>query len=140
MKRKAPILGVGGAVVEKRDGELCVCLIRRGSAPGKGSWSLPGGRVESGEKLLDAVRRELREETGLEVTVGPLVEVAEIFEGEDHYVVLDYACSVRGGELRAGDDAVEAVWVSVAELGVYGVSQGVERVARGALTLLRGRV
>ena len=140
MKRPQPILGVGGAVVDKRDGEPCVCLIRRGSPPRRGSWSLPGGKVESGEKLVDALRRELREETGLEVDVGPLVEVAEIFEGKDHYVVLDYACSVRGGELRAGDDAVEAVWVSIPELGVYGVNEAVERVARGALALLRGRV
>ncbi|MEZ4443274.1 MAG: NUDIX hydrolase [Polyangiaceae bacterium] len=124
-----PTLAVGAVIVD--DGR--VVLIRRGQPPQPGRWSLPGGRVEHGERLEAALRRELLEETGLEVEVGPLLEVVEILDGDRHYVVLDYRCRVIGGELHAGDDAAEAIWVEPAELDAYTVTDAVKRVVAAAL-------
>jgi 8-oxo-dGTP diphosphatase len=104
-----PLLGVG-ALIYDRDRIL---LAQRGKPPLMGQWSLPGGLVETGEALADAVCREVREETGLEVE--PL-GVLEIFErimrdasgaAEYHYVLVDYVCAVTGGALAAGDDACQ---------------------------------
>lgn len=103
-----------------RDGS--VLLIERGREPQQGYWSLPGGVVEVGERLEDALRREVREETGL--LVRPLA-VVEIFERilrdaegrpEYHYVLIDYVCEVTGGEARAADDARRLEWVKREEL------------------------
>ncbi|MBO3750868.1 NUDIX domain-containing protein [Streptosporangiaceae bacterium NEAU-GS5] len=93
-----------GAIV--RDGEGRLLLVRRGHPPGEGLWSLPGGRVEPGESDGAAVRRELREETGLEVAVGALAGVAL----RPPYEIYDYLATVVGGTLRAGDDAADAGW------------------------------
>lgn len=82
-------------------------LIRRAKDPGRGLWSLPGGRVEAEETDETAVIRELWEETGLDVIPGTLV--GKVVRGP--YEVYDYACSVRGGTLRPGDDAADARWV-----------------------------
>ena len=95
--------------------------------PRAGEWSLPGGRLELGESLVDAVRREVREETGIEVDVGPVVEVFDRVHRDDagrvryHFVIVDFLCRPVGGVLRAGDDALDARWVphdAVAGLGV----------------------
>ena len=121
-----PIVGVGAIVV---DGDQ-VLLVERGREPLKGKWSLPGGVVEVGERLKDAIRREVREETGLEVEPVELVEVFErIMPGENgrteyHYVLMDYRCRVTGGELKAGSDAGQARWVRRAELGSYAMTEG----------------
>ncbi len=88
-------------------------LVRRGRPPAAGSWSLPGGRVEPGETDVQAVAREVREETGLDVAVGALVGVVERDGPEGVvYRIRDYACEVRGGALRPGDDASDARWVT----------------------------
>jgi 8-oxo-dGTP diphosphatase len=132
----APALAVGAAVVDKSEGSPRVLLVRRARPPLQGSWSLPGGRVEPGELLADAVAREVREESGLFVRVGPLVEVVEIIEPPYHYVILDYACERTGGELRPGDDALEAALVRMDDLAGMGVTEAVLRVSHRALSLL----
>ncbi|HHH29851.1 MAG TPA: NUDIX domain-containing protein [Polyangiaceae bacterium] len=129
---EGPILAVGGVVFD-REGRVCV--IRRGQPPMAGRWSLPGGRVELGERLEDALRRELLEETGLEVEVGELVEAVEILDGDRHFVVLDYRCRVVGGELRAGDDAIEAAMVRPERLVDHGATDAVRRVVQRVLDM-----
>ena len=100
-------------------------VIRRGRPPGAGLWSLPGGRVEPRETDAAAVVRELREETGLEVAVGRLVGSLDR-PGLDGvtYDIHDYAATVAGGGLRAGDDAVDARWVTPAGLRVLPTTPG----------------
>ena len=91
-----------------------VLLIRRGKAPRAGEWSLPGGRIEPGERAVDAAIRELKEETGVEARIGGLIDVVDgLFpEIERHYVLIDYWAEWLAGEPVAGDDAAEALFVS----------------------------
>src|SRR5690349_20774625 len=104
-----------GAIVQDDSGRLL--LIRRGREPGKGLWSLPGGRVEPNESPAQAAVREVREETGLDVVAGPLVGQVERPGPDDQlYVIDDYLCTVRGGELRPGDDADDVRWVTGPEI------------------------
>jgi ADP-ribose pyrophosphatase YjhB (NUDIX family) len=120
------LLGVG-AIVFKGDSIL---LVERAGKPLKGYWSLPGGLVETGETLDEAVRRETLEETGLHVR--PL-EQFEIFEriirdaegrAEYHYVLADYICKVTGGELAAADDANRAAWIKRSRLAELPITEG----------------
>jgi 8-oxo-dGTP diphosphatase len=104
-----PVVGVGVVLVQ--DGK--VLLVRRGRDPGRGLWAVPGGKVRRGEPMRDAARREILEETGLEVEIGDVVWVGEYLEADDHIVLIDFAGSVLGGELRAGDDADDVRWVVV---------------------------
>jgi 8-oxo-dGTP diphosphatase len=113
MSPNVPVLAVGAVCI--RDGRLL--LILRGRDPGSGQWSLPGGRVRPGETLVQAVRRELREETGLEGHVGPLVGLAErISPGNHHFVILDFWVDPEPGHARPGDDAKDCTWASRADL------------------------
>src|SRR3712207_6371492 len=92
-----------GAIVIHNDALL---MVQRASDPGKGLWSLPGGRVEHGEYLADALKREVLEETGLEVEVGKLAGILEVPGPDLHYVILDYhAVPTNGTDARAGTDA-----------------------------------
>ena len=92
-----------------------ILLIRRARPPRAGEWSVPGGRIEPGERPGAAALRELREETGILATLGPLVEVVDaVFEGRA-YRLHDYLCAWRAGEPCAGDDALEARWFTLAE-------------------------
>jgi 8-oxo-dGTP diphosphatase len=92
-------------------------LIRRGQDPGKGSWSVPGGRVENGELLAEAVVRELAEETGLEGVCGELVGWVERIGATHHYVILDFAVTVLTAEpVVPGDDADDAAWVPLTDV------------------------
>jgi ADP-ribose pyrophosphatase YjhB (NUDIX family) len=113
---EAPLIGVGAAVVD----EGRVLLVRRGTEPLKGHWSLPGGLIELGEPLLAAVVREVREETGLTVEPVELIELLDRIhrQGERvhyHYVIADYLCRVVGGALLAASDAEAVRWVERAE-------------------------
>ena len=114
-----PIVGVGAVIVN--DGR--VLLVRRGHEPLKGEWSLPGGAVEVGETLRTAVAREVREETGLDVDVGPIVEVLDRIRLDDegrvryHFVLIDYLCRPVGGSLACASDADEARWAVLDESG-----------------------
>ena len=131
--RSAPVVAVGGVVIAGDVTGPTVLLIRRGKPPRLGGWSLPGGRVERGERLLTAVRREVAEETGLVVRPGPLIEVVELIDDAHHYVVLDYLCEIEGGTLRAGDDATDAMFVAISSLSSVGVTDAVRRVVASAL-------
>ncbi|MBG6087376.1 NUDIX hydrolase [Actinomadura viridis] len=119
---------VGGIA---QDGSGRLLMIRRGRAPSAGLWSLPGGRVEPGEGDEEAVVREMREETGLEVSVGALVGTVER-PGADGvtYEIHDYAVTALGGTLRAGDDAADARWVTPAELRALPTAPGVLEALR----------
>ena len=89
-------------------------MVRRATEPGRGRWSVPGGRHERGETLAEAVVRELLEETGLEGVCGPLIGWTEIISEEHHFVVLDFEVTILGAQdPTPGDDALEAAWVPV---------------------------
>jgi mutator protein MutT len=132
-----PILGVGAIIADSGR----VLLVERGHDPLKGVWSVPGGVVEVGEYLKDAVRREVREETGLEVEPVSIVEVFERImpdasgRTEYHYVLVDYLCRVTGGRLHAESDVSDARWVPRAELGSYRITEGTLDVIERALAL-----
>ena len=113
---ESPLVGVGAVVIR----EARVLLVRRGSEPLKGQWSLPGGMLELGESLAEGVAREVKEETGLDVEVVELVEVLDRIHREGarvryHYVIADYLCRVVGGALQAASDADAVRWVERAE-------------------------
>lgn len=113
-----------GAVVIDHDRLL---LVRRGRGPAQGAWSVPGGRVERGETLAEAVTRELREETGLDGMCGPFIGWAELLDEVDdvHVVILDFEVTVMGDEAPvAGDDAAEVRWVDLHEVGEQSLAPG----------------
>jgi 8-oxo-dGTP diphosphatase len=136
-----PMVGVGGVVIS--DGRAL--LIRRGSPPLERQWSIPGGMLEVGETLLDGVRRELAEETGIEVRVLDLIEVFEriTLDGEGkaryHFVVLDYLCERVRGEPRAGSDVTDVAWATPEELGPYSLTETATRVILKAFEIARER-
>ena len=102
-----PELCVGGIAV--RNGELL--LIQRGRGASIGEWSIPGGRVEFGETMVEAVKREIAEETGLDVEVREFVGWVERRSADHHFVIVDFVVNVVSGTLRAGDDAADARWI-----------------------------
>jgi 8-oxo-dGTP diphosphatase len=132
-----PILGVGAVIIQ--DGR--VLLVQRAHEPLAGQWSLPGGAVEVGETLREAVVREVREETGLDVDVGALVEVVDrVQHAEDgrveyHFVVVDYVCTPTGGVLAPASDASDVSWATSADLIRYAVSEQATAVIRKAFEL-----
>jgi ADP-ribose pyrophosphatase YjhB (NUDIX family) len=134
-----PIVGVGAIIV--RGGE--VVLIRRRFEPLKGQWSLPGGTLELGETLEAAVAREMLEETGLVVDIGPVVEVFDRITIDDdrrvryHFVLVDYLCRPIGGTLAHGSDVDAAVFVPAERLPEYDVTPKVRAVVARALDMYK---
>lgn len=149
-----PLVGVGGVVVA---GDR-VLLARRGQEPMRGEWSIPGGLLEVGESLTEAVMRELLEETGLAVRVVDLIEVLDRILPEPgvsslagpsvhaprprpryHYVILDYLCEVVSGEPRAGGDITEVAFIAEEQLPRYALTPAVTRVVSKAFAMARAR-
>jgi 8-oxo-dGTP diphosphatase len=129
-----PIVGVGGVIVDDDQ----VVLIKRKYEPLALRWSIPGGTLEVGEPLEEGVARELVEETGLEVRVGPVIEVFDrILRDEDgrvkyHFVLVDYLCLPVGGSLQAGDDVSEAEWAHFDALTPYDLTDKATQVIQRA--------
>jgi 8-oxo-dGTP diphosphatase len=112
MSNDRPQIAVGAVVLH--DGGLL--MVRRGREPAKGLWTIPGGRVEHGEYLADALKREVREETGLDIEVKELLGILEV-PADPHYVILDYvAVPLGSSEAVAGDDVDEVRWVPLDEV------------------------
>jgi 8-oxo-dGTP diphosphatase len=134
-----PIVGVGAVIIE--DGR--VVLIKRRYEPLAGQWSLPGGTLEVGETLEAGVAREMLEETGLEVEVGPVIDVFDrIFFDADrkvryHFVLVDYLCHPRGGTLAAASDVTDAVYVHPDHLAEYKLTPKAEEMIRKGFDLWR---
>jgi 8-oxo-dGTP diphosphatase len=133
-----PIVGVGGVVIHRGR----VLLIRRGNEPLKGAWSIPGGLLELGEELAEGVRRELKEETGVDVE--PL-EILDVFDRifrdgprvRYHYVIVDYACRWKRGRLRPASDVLDARWVGREDLPEYHLSERATSVVQQAFEFLK---
>ncbi len=119
-----PVVGVGAVVV--RDGKALI--VKRAHEPRKGQWSLPGGHLHLGESLADGARREVKEETGLDVDLGPIIEtfdrVHRDAEGRIryHFVIVDFVCWSGAGEAVAGSDAADVAWVTADEIDGYDVN------------------
>lgn len=110
--QKSPVIAVGGVVV--KDGKLL--MVRRAKEPGKGLWSIPGGRLEHGEHIADGVAREVKEETGLDVEVRQLLGILEV-PGDPHYVILDHVAGYPGNdEPVPGDDVDDVRWVAFEDI------------------------
>lgn len=154
-----PVIGVGGVIVDRGR----TVLIRRGTEPLLGQWSIPGGTIEIGETIEEAVRRELREETGLEVRVLELIELFDrIYRDESgrlnarplqesssaasdkrpryHYVIADYLCDLVGGEPRAGSDVTDLVFAREDELGKFQLTEKATSVVKKAFAMSRARL
>ncbi len=139
----APRVGVGAVVL---DGDL-VLLVQRGRPPGQGKWSLPGGLLDLGERLEEAVVREVEEECGLRVQVLGLCGVIDrVVPADDaeaeargpiryHWVIIDYVAAVVGGTLQAGSDAAQARWLPITELDRYDTTVGISSMIHRAVSL-----
>ncbi len=118
-------------------------LVKRGNPPLERQWSIPGGLLEVGETLMEGVRRELREETAIEVRPLDLIEVFERIDLDGsgrpryHYVVLDYLCEAVSGEAHAGSDVTDVAWAAAGELAEYSLSNTATRVILKALEMAR---
>ena len=134
MSPASPAVGVGAVIVH----EGRVALVKRGKEPLRGRWLIPGGTVELGETLQDALVREVSEETGLRVRPLEVVLVFDRILRDDrgiryHYVIIDFRCLYIGGEMTAGSDAAEAAWVCAEDLPAYDVPEQALELIRKVL-------
>jgi 8-oxo-dGTP diphosphatase len=143
-----PVVGVGGVIIDRGR----ALLIRRGSEPLLGQWSIPGGTLELGESLGNGVARELREETGVEVRVLDLIEVFDRIFLDDgpaaadakqrprfHFVIVDYLCERLAGEPRAGSDVTDVAFAREEELSRFHLTETATRVLKKAFAMDRAR-
>jgi ADP-ribose pyrophosphatase YjhB (NUDIX family) len=134
----APLVGVGAVVY--RDDQ--VLLIRRGNPPLYGSWSFPGGRVKDHEDLPGALRREVREECGIEIEVGDLITEFEYIERDEgggvkyHYIVFDFEARYESGETARGTDALEAAWIPLSRIHEYELTDKVREIIELGSTMV----
>jgi 8-oxo-dGTP diphosphatase len=127
-----PVVAVGGFVFD-REGR--VLLVERGTPPGVGLWTVPGGKLDPGETLVQGVAREVREETGIVVEVGTLACVVEHISDGYHYVILDYVARPIGGTIGPASDVTAAKFVDEAELATLPLTNGLaELIARARAT------
>ena len=109
-----PQVAVGAAVFN----DDCVLMVKRSKPPAKGSWAVPGGKIRPGETMQQALVREIKEETGLDIQVGDIIYVFDVIQRDEkneitfHFVIIDFLCELKGGQLKAGDDALDAKWIS----------------------------
>ena len=143
MKREypeSPIVGVGGVIFDGAS----VLLAKRGQEPAKGTWSLPGGAVELGEKAIDALKREIREEIGIEIQVGGLIRVLDrIIQDEErriryHYVIVDYWGWKTSGEAKPGSDTSDICFVPLEEIQKKDIHREVQETILMAAKLREG--
>lgn len=133
-----PLVGVGALIFTRSGSRGPILLVERAGEPLRGYWSLPGGLLETGERLEDGVQREVFEETGLHVEPVRRFDIFERIMNDEfgkteyHYILVDYVCRVIGGELRAGDDVSRALWVRRKELGGYLMTEGTREVIERA--------
>lgn len=125
-----PLVGVAGVIFKDQD----ILMVKRGSQPALGQWSVPGGLVELGEGLTQALAREIEEETEVRASVESLIEVVQRIDQEPdgairyHFVILDFLCRWEGGEPKAATDAAEAKWISPQEMTLMRLDAQMERV------------
>lgn len=125
-----PLVGVGGVVLRGND----VLLVRRGVPPSQGLWSLPGGGVDLGEGLSDALKREVQEECGISIQVGPVIGVFDAIYHDHfgkikyHYVLIDFLAEYLGGSLSVGSDVIDATWVPLEECLKFDLVEGAEQL------------
>jgi mutator protein MutT len=124
-----PVVGVGAIILEGGK----ILLEKRKSTPGEGKWAVPGGLIELGETVEQAVIREVKEETGLDVASPRLVDVVDYISLDEkgavkyHFIILDYLVTVKGGELKAASDAAELRWVPISEVERYDLTESFRR-------------
>ena len=134
-----PILSAGGVIIIDDE----VLIIKRKTEPDAGKWTIPGGAINVGEKIKDGLKREIFEETGLEVEVGNLLDIAEkIFKDSKgkiiyHYVILDYLCKYISGSMRASSNAEELMLVKMCDLDKIELVNGMRRVIEKAFDLAK---
>ena len=137
---RTPVLGVGAVIWNDKNE---VVLIRRGKEPRKDQWSIPGGHLEWGESLHEALLREVREETGLTGVVAGLIDTVDLVARDPdgyvtrHYVLIDFAVRATGGELSAASDAAEARWVPLSELDQYELWSETRRIIEESRLVLQ---
>jgi 8-oxo-dGTP diphosphatase len=142
-----PVVGIGGVIIDRGR----TLLIRRGSEPLRGEWSIPGGTLEVGETLEEGVARELLEETGVRVRVLELIEVFDRIYLDDaptggnrkkprfHYVIVDFLCERIGGEPLAGSDVTDVAFASEEELAKFGLTETATRILKKAFAMDRAK-